>query len=351
MLCPFCLADVQFQRIKQTRSEDDVFFTHLCSNCNEKIPDLYAFDYHLFPPVFFSMVGFGSHGKTTYIASLFYAIKKLSIARDWPDFFTMGLDEDSLDKVYTSARMIDDGNLPDSTPKDSVYPVFSNKDGSFQPGKLENTIRTYSTETRTIPRPIVMRVEGIPDQSNCTLVVYDVGGVCFEKSDQLVKNASFVCRAKAIMLFISVSDLEDPPTGMQRLLSTYLNATRELNMEIGKQHLIVVFSKADQLTPYFTRKWEDLRAYLVEGTVDILAQNDNYMERMNYVSGRLREFTEYELGAHQFADTAVKAFESVEFSLVSALGPQLDKVGLAFDIIPHRILDPLLWVMEKSLSR
>ena len=44
-----------------------------------------------------------------YFSSLFYTLKKLTLARDWPEFFTMGLNEDSLDTVYGNARLLAGG--------------------------------------------------------------------------------------------------------------------------------------------------------------------------------------------------------------------------------------------------
>jgi hypothetical protein len=317
MLCPFCLDDVKFKLEKQGHS---LAAMYVCPNCNEQVPALYAQDYRKYPPVVISAIGFRQHGKTVYFASLFYTLKKLTLARDWPEFFTMSLNEDSLDTVYGNVRMLEGGVLPDSTPKN-------------------------------FPRPTMIRAEGVPMQPDCTLLFFDTGGESFERPTQLVQFAGFVRRARAAMLLVSAADLEDPRAGMQKLLNTYVVGMRELGGRTEDQHLIVVFTKADQLAVRFGRQWADLRSYLVKGSVDDLARPDGYMERMHNVSDRLLQFTEQELSAHEFVNAALANFKSINFSIISALGAQPQGARLPVNIVPRRILDPMLWVMEKTFDR
>jgi hypothetical protein len=316
MLCPFCLADVKFKPKKLSGSPASIY---LCSDCKEQAPALYVQDYPKYRPVVVSATGFRQHGKTVYFAALFYTLKKLTLARDWPDFFTMGLNEDSLDTVYGNARLLEGGALPDSTPKN-------------------------------FPRPTMIRAEGVPMHPNCTLLFFDTGGECFEKPTQLVQFAGFVRRAETALLLISIPDLEDPRAGMQQLLNTYVVGLRELGGRPENQHLIVVYTKADQLAPRFAHTWSDLTTYLIEGSVDDLSQTEGYMERMEHISDRLLMFTEQELQAHEFVNAALANFKSINFSIISALGTEPQDGRLAVAIVPRRILDPLLWVMEKSIS-
>lgn len=315
MFCPFCLDDVKFKQEKLERQLSTVF---LCPSCNEQVPALYAQDYKKYPPVVVSAVGFRQHGKTVYFATLFYTLKKLTLARDWSNFFTMGLNDDSLDTVYDNARMLDTGSLPDSTPKN-------------------------------FPRPTMIRVEGMPIHRDCTLLCFDTGGECFEKPTQLVQFAGFVKRAETGMLLISVADMDDPREEMQKLLNTYIVGMGELGGKTKDQHLVVVFTKADHMAAHLSGQWRYLLDYLLQGSVDNLANPDHYMDRMREVSSRLRDFTEQELGAYEFLNAADAHFKSVEFSIVSALGAEPDGAQMSVGIVPRRILDPVLWVMEKSL--
>jgi hypothetical protein len=317
MLCPFCLDDVKF---KHQKTGNNLAFIYLCPNCNEQVPALYSQDYPKYPPVVVSAVGFRQHGKTVYFATLFYTLKKLTLARDWPEFFTMGLDEESLDTVYSNARMLEGGALPDSTPKN-------------------------------FPRPTMIRAEGIPMQPDSTMLFFDTGGECFEKPTQLVQFAGFVRQSKAAMLLISIPDMPDPRSEMQKLLNTYIVGMGELGGTTKDQHLIVVYTKADQMVRRFKSGWRDLQSYLIEGSIESLAQPDGYIERMHTVSDRLLEFTESELNAYEFVNAAESNFKSMSFSIISALGTEPEGARLSVAIVPRRILDPVLWVMEKSFNQ
>jgi hypothetical protein len=187
-------------------------------------------------------------------------------------------------------------------------------------------------------------------QPNCTWLFFDTGGECFEKPTQLVQFAGFVRRARAAMLLISIPDLEDPRAGMQQLLNTYVVGLRELGGRSKNQHLVVVYTKADQLAARFNRRWKDLTSYLVKGSVADLAKTDGYMDRMYTVSERLLDFTGQELHAYEFLNTATAHFKSVHFSIISALGAGPSNGRLPVAIVPRRILDPLLWIMEQSFT-
>ena len=316
MLCPFCLDNVKFEQKKAGNSHASIY---LCPQCNEQVPALYSQDYKEYAPVVISAVGFRQHGKTVYFAGLFYTLKKLTLARDWPDFFTMGLNEDSLDTVYSNAHMLQDGALPDSTPKN-------------------------------FPRPTMLRAEGLPLHPNCTLLFFDTGGECFERPTQLVQFAGFVKHAKAVMLLISIADLDDPRAGMQQLLNTYIVGMGELGTSTKEQHLIVVFTKADRIAARLTGQWQEIYNYLVTGSVEDLAQTKGYTERMRHISDLLLDFTEQELNAYEFVNAAQSQFKSVSFTIISALGTEPEGAQMPVAIVPRRIIDPVLWVIEKSLS-
>jgi hypothetical protein len=138
---------------------------------------------------------------------------------------------------------------------------------------------------------------------------------------------------------------------MQKLLNTYVVGLRELGGRTEEQHLIVVFTKADQLIGQLNGRWADLRAYLIQGSVDALAQPDGYMAQLHEISELLLLFTEEELHAHEFVNAAKAHFKSTSFSIISALGTEPEGGQLSVQIVPRRILDPLLWVMEKSFSK
>ena len=134
------------------------------------------------------------------------------------------------------------------------------------------------------------------------------------------------------------------------MLNTYVVGIRELGGRTESQHLIIVYTKADRVADRFVNPWDDLLAYLLEGSVASLARPDGYMERMDYTSKKLYKFTKDVLHAHEFLNIADAHFKSISFSIISALGAQPDGAHLPVNIVPRRILDPLLWTMEKSFS-
>ncbi len=317
MLCPFCLNDVTF---KWEKSNDAPASFYSCPDCAEQVPALYVEDYKQYPPVVVSTIGFRGHGKTTYLGALFYVLKRSGLASYWNGFFTMGLNEETLETVWNLVDMLERGELPDSTPK-----IF--------------------------PRPAMIRVEGIPMQPNCTLLCYDTGGECFERPEQLVQHASFVQRARTAMLLVNVPDRGNPDEEMPRLLNIYIVGMVELGARTQDQHLVVVYTKADEMPDRFRNNWGEVAGYLVRGSVDGLANPREYVRDMHLLSGRLRDvFTPHQLNAEEFLNMADKHFKSVTFSMVSALGKQPDGNRISDGITPRRVLDPLLWVMEKSRS-
>lgn len=317
MLCPFCLNTVTFQRDKPADQRAEVF---ICPDCKQKIPAQYVREYRQYPPVVVSAVGFRGHGKTVQFASLFLALKDGHYSRHWPSFFTHGVDEKDLDTIYANVSMLRKGVLPDATQKN-------------------------------FPRPTMIRVKGMPGQGNCTWLCFDTGGECFENPRQLGQYAPFVQHARTVMFLISVTELTEPAIEMGKLLNTYISGMGTLGGRTQDQHLVVVFSKADELSRRFNGHWPEISAYLSEGTTDGLSDVHGYVGRMSDISHRLKRFTCETLGAYDFMNAARGSFKSVEFCLVSALGAKPVGRNLEVQVSSKRLLDPMLWLMEKSQPR
>jgi len=264
-------------------------------------------------------IGFSGHGKTVYFAALFYALKKFRLSQHWQGFFTMALNEDSLDTVYENVAMLEDGKLPDTTPK-----VF--------------------------PRPAILRVVSMPMQPNCTLLFYDTSGECFERPTELVQHAGFVRRARTAMFLISLSDLVDPEIDMHKLLNAYVVGMRELNANTKHQHLVVVYTKADEIFELLKGR-EELNDYIRRNSIDGLVHLQNYMREMYRISAHLREFTQHKLRANEFLNAADANFKSVSFCMVSALGAKPQGQQTLVQIVPRCIFEPMLWLMESSLPK
>jgi hypothetical protein len=314
MLCPFCLADVQFILEKG----------YFCPECSEQVPPMYVRGYKEYPPLVVSAVGLRGHGKTVYFASLFYLLKESPLSAFWqPDFFALSLSDRDLETVHSNAKMLKDGKLPGSTPMN-------------------------------FPRPTMLRVAGIPmwpKQRNCTLVFYDTSGESFERASELVKYARFAQQAEMVMLLISLPDLQDPPHDMRTLLNTYVIGIEDLGGSTRHQDLMVVYTKADEMASRLSSSpWNEVRTYLESGSVNSLAQVKGYQRQMYEISNCLYDFTRLELKADEFMNLAQTNFRGVGFSIVSALGSAPEDGHMAAEVDPLRVLDPVIWMIARSPS-
>jgi hypothetical protein len=288
----------------------------LCPQCREPIPRMYAQEYRQCPPVVVSAIGFRGHGKTVYLASLFYVFDEL--AQLWPDFYTHALDEPSLDTVYENKKRLKQGELPESTPKN-------------------------------FPRPTIVRARNIPRYCHRHLLFYDTGGETFERASQLVEHAHFVRRSQTVMFLVSLRDVgENPGEEMHRLFQVYVQGLTSLGGQPQQQHLVVVYTKGDDLGERLT-DWYPLWSDLADGGLDRLARPQGYLRSMRQTSHLLSQLTEEQLQAHQFVNMT-REFRSVEYTMVSALGTAPQDNRFDPEAKSWGVLDPLLWMMEKSLS-
>ncbi len=314
MLCPFCLTNQKnFHNI-----ERDGIPRLLCPKCKEAIPSRYIADYKTCPPVVVSVVGFRGHGKTVYCASLFYAMRRSGLASIWPGFFTTALNEESLDIVIANSSMLEKGELPPSTVKN-------------------------------FPRPTLLQIHGIPGYPPRTLLFYDTAGEVFERASAVSRYASFVMRAHTVLFLVSIRDLENPAPEMARLLNTYIIGLEELGGNPSMQNLVVVLTQADRWLPAIDG-FPKIREHLVRGSIAHLANSGNYVQTLQAISSELRYFLLTKVGAHEFVHAAEKFFKSTRFCAVSALGAAPMGHKLQTKIVPKRVLDPLIWLMEHSLT-
>jgi hypothetical protein len=317
MLCPYCLANVQFA-LQEGYS---------CPDCNEQVPAMYVRGYDRYPPLIASAIGLRGHGKTIYFASLFYTLYESPLSAFWqPNFFALSLSDQDLETVHNNARMLKERKLPGSTPMN-------------------------------FPRPTLLRVAGIPmweERRDCTLVFYDTSGEAFVRASEMVKYARFAQHAEMVLLLISLSDMQDPAHEMRTLLNTYVIGMEDLGGNTREQDLMVVYTKGDEIIDRLSPPtWNDGRTYLVSGPVDSLAQVRGYRRRMGEISTLLYNYTRTELKANEFVNLAQSNFRGVGFSIVSALGSAPRDGQMPVEVNPLRVLDPMIWMIARapSLSR
>ncbi|HEY0171063.1 MAG TPA: hypothetical protein VGB98_08565 [Pyrinomonadaceae bacterium] len=317
MLCPFCLTELQ-PRASQ------------CGPCSRHLPSDYVKAHGNWwrkKPAIVSVIGFSGHGKTVYLASLFYALQKLA-PNAWAGFYRQGLTLKTLEMLYRNLDLLMEGRLPDST----------------QPG---------------FPEPNIDRLHKIPQFGDRTLLIYDPPGEAFEllgeEGEYIQKHAGFVRHSRCALFLVSLKDMmtrfettDAVANEMHRLLETYNVGMTNMGAPRRSQHLIVVYTKGDLLPGNFEGLPEEVADYLERDGVTSLRELGSYMEGMRRNSRLLREFSRGVLNAENFLGNADDHFKTVEFCAVSALGAQPVGDRLSERITPRRVLDPLLWVLEKS---
>jgi hypothetical protein len=314
------------------------------------VPRLYIDGAKSFPPVVVSAIGYPRHGKTVYCASLLREIKRLSSI--WPGFFSLAIDEESLETVYRNISRLKNRELPDATP-------------------------------RTFPRPMMLRLSGIPEHGDCTLVVYDTSGESFERASSMGRYARFVANAPTAMFFVSLPDLletGDAAAEMTRLLNTYLIGMSDLQADTRGQNLVVVLTKGDafeqclandspelqqhlradddaelldsgNLAPWSTLMKPAIRELLDDmlGSGLDAARAENSYDYLDRISRRLRRFLLEHVQASEFVKLVDTRFKRVDYCLVSALGAP-PVAGRVVEARPCRVLDPLLRVLANRMS-
>lgn len=315
MLCPFCLTNLQ-SRVNQ------------CTACSRKLPPEYVKSHSGWlrkEPSMVSVIGFSGHGKTVYLASLYYALQNL-VPRAWDAFHRQGLTIETLKMLYHNMGLLKSGDLP------------------------------YKTNPTSFPVPNIDRLCKIPQFGDRTLLIYDPPGEAFELvEDDIQRFAGFVRHSRCALFLVSLKDMMgefDSPDAvadeMHRLLETYNVGMTKMGAPNKSQHLIVVYTKGDLLPSHFEDLPEEIIEYLEQSGVEALRDLRPYMEGMRRNSRLLHDFTLNALNAGNFLSNAKAHFKTVEFCAVSALGSQPVGDRLSERIAPRRVIDPLLWVLEKS---
>lgn len=338
MICPYCVEDIPPH---VTRHDT-------CKRLKDReIPPFYL-DFHAGEhsrdPIILSVVGFSGHGKTVFLCALFDYLDHY-LVRVWPKFFNQRLDQDSLTTVDTNLTLLTKGELPPRTVKNFPRP------GIFRPTHLPRTNGTSK----------MARLE------DNTILIYDPPGEAFSTETEIVEFASFVKRSDCVLFLIDILALkESVARGMAKLLDTYLLGMRRLGIQKRSQHMIVVYTKSDDLkvsVPEFRAFLEqhpDLNDYLNERLPPSLASPDKHLERLEGISKLLEEFTRTDLNAGRFIHEANDWFASVSYTVVSSLGaaPErfLNQDGtanekLTVNMSPRGVADPLLYVLAKSIKK
>jgi formylglycine-generating enzyme required for sulfatase activity len=336
MICPYCAEEIPADSQQ-----------HSGCRIRDRFPPFYA-DYHSnegsVDPIVLSVVGFPGHGKTVYLCALFdYLDNQLTYI--WHDFYNNVLDQESLSKLNDNRRMLRSGMLP--PPTEMSFP---------RPGIFRLTNMPHSVAGN-----------GLPPLVDTTVLIYDPPGEAFKTEGSIVEFASFVKRSDCVLFLIDLTALGDSMADeMALLLDTYVLGMRRMGIEKKSQHMIVVYTKSDEmkvLVPEFTSFLEQeprLRDYLDQQRPKTLADPHAHLRQLADISSLLETFTWSELNAGRFIHVAKDWFASVSYTVVSSLGAapeeSQDSDGngykrLPVKMSPRGVADPLLYVLAKSIKK
>jgi tetratricopeptide (TPR) repeat protein len=332
MICPYCLEDVPVN----SQKHDDCKIIK-----GKQFPSFYV-KFHAEKdapdPVIFSVVGSVGHGKTVFLCALFDFLDN-HLTQIWPKFFNQVLDQESLSRLNENRNKLRNGELP--PPTQQSFP---------RPGIFRLTNMPHSAETQNLP-PLV----------DTTVLIYDPPGEAYKTDDKIAEYASFVRRSSCVLFLIDLANLSDSiPDKMAELLDTYLLGMERMGIEKKSQHLIVVFTKSDDIAvsvPEFRSFLESepkLRNYLNEQHPQTLAVPYVHLQHLRDISRLLEGFTKSELKARKFTNEAEDWFRTVSYTAVSSLGsaPEEGIEGrrMTVKISPRSVADPLLYVLAKSIK-
>lgn len=339
MICPYCAEDVP----------DNSQQHHECRRSRDKqFPPRYL-DFHggdgSAEPVVLSVVGFPGHGKTVFLCALFdYLDNHLTYMWKACRFYNHVLDQESLSLLNDNRRKLRSGELP--PPTQQSFP---------RPGIFRLTNMPHSVGSN-----------GLPPLVDTTVLIYDPPGEAFSTEDKIVEFASFVKRSSCVLFLIDLTALgESIADEMALLLDTYLLGMRRMEIEKKSQHMIVVYTKSDEMkvsVPEFKSFLEQeprLKEYLDQQRPATLSDPHAHLKQLTDVSSLLETFTWSELNAGRFIHEAQDWFASVSYTVVSSLGaaPEEGQDGdgnadkrLTVKMSPRGVADPLLYVLAKSIK-
>ncbi|MCB0058783.1 MAG: hypothetical protein KDE45_17220 [Caldilineaceae bacterium] len=250
------------------------------------------------------------------MAALLHAMER-DLTAGWPKFYRQALDIESVRTVQQNLALLHQGTLPEST-------------------------------RRNFPRPSIHRLADMPGLGTRHLLMYDPPGEAFESDSGIEKYAHFVQRAKVVLFLVSIPDLAVPQDSeLHRLLETYVLGMTRMKAKTRRQHLVVAYTKADRLKSELSRRPATLE-HLNTPTADALRDVKRYREQLRTISDELTSFTVNDLAARSFVRLAKNEFRGVSFCAISALGSPPDDGHLTTTMEPRGVVDPLIWVLEKS---
>lgn len=325
--CPYCLKSTHPKTEIRREKQGDPYETYVCSECEKEIPPEYIIENGRVQKLSIGMVGFRGHGKTTYLSALFYLLHDMC-PTIWNNFVLLSLNKEALDRLHEKKTSLLSGNLPEATPTN--FPV-----------------------------PAIVEFRNIPTLGTYFVSFYDTGGEVFEDPASIRGPGLFVAYSDVVLFLISIANIYSKENDrwareLDRLLDIYIRAIRDMHIGRKKQHLVVVFSKADLLLEGKPELSKSLKEYIEQGDYKkYKSLNEDNLRLIISISREIENWLEINR-ANLFINLARDNFKSVEYTMVSSLGaaPKGDKLEFRLTPkLPKRVLDPFLVALYKTRKR
>lgn len=300
--------------------------TPVCPNCHHALPHAYADG----GDRLIGMVGTKASGKSHFIAVLFHELFE-RVGHLYSARVEM-LDDDTRERIRTELlpRIYDDGVV------------------------LESTV-TAAVDDR-VRRPLGVRLRFGDGGKAVNTVFFDTAGEDLVTASVIGREARYIGHCGALVLLIDPLQIQwvrdaigtsialpeqvvDPMT-VVRNVTELLRRERQVSAPTKlKQPLAIAFSKLDAIRSLFDEDSPVLNEPSLTARYDLAqARSISMLLRSHVVEWLGPTFDQY----------VTANFETSCYFAVSALGSQpLDGGRLSRDIAPHRIADPLLWILSE----
>ncbi len=307
----------------------------LCPKCHNRIPN----DMVLNGGKIISIVGARSSGKSNYIAVLIEELR-----RNVNRLGRLGLEYKNVaeqSELQTERRY-----------KEDFYnPLYNNSKCVDQTAVGDFRSRIPMIFTLTSPKGDTMH-----------LVFYDTAGENFGQTANIAENVKFLTKSDAILYLVDTENIDavrkrlgkpKADTGFDSILSALLGHFQEGNEEakaMFSKPMAVVFSKIDYITSGDERFQDCSIAGLKTNSPYLMSDGINLKEfEMN--SKSLRSILDRVWQQPDFINNIDNnwkdADKNVCFFGVSSLGSAPKGTTLTGDVNPFRVLDPLVWILNK----
>jgi hypothetical protein len=298
----------------------------VCPNCHHALPHAYADG----GDRLIGMVGTKASGKSHFIAVLFHELFE-RVGHLYSARVEM-LDDDTRERIRTELlpRIYDDGVV------------------------LESTV-TAAVDDR-VRRPLGVRLRFGDGGKAVNTVFFDTAGEDLVTASVIGREARYIGHCGALVLLIDPLQIQwvrdaigtsialpeqvvDPMT-VVRNVTELLRRERQVSAPTKlKQPLAIAFSKLDAIRSLFDEDSPVLNEPSLTARYDLAqARSISMLLRSHVVEWLGPTFDQY----------VTANFETSCYFAVSALGSQpLDGGRLSRDIAPHRIADPLLWILSE----